>query len=145
MTTSETADCQLPILDFRRTKLAIAIKNRQSLNSLFRRVARRCQRSAFALSQLAAGAALELAAIIVLGLTADREHALDLLMWPGNDVDANQLAHPAGRSGAGVGGSLHGAYVPAHKNCYITRADILLTQQLNIGRFDHGVSSFHRA
>src|SRR5206468_9096797 len=66
-------------------------------------------------------------------------------MWTWNDVHADQFANPACCCRSGVSCSFHRANVSAHKHGHVPSADVFLSQQLNVGCFDHRVSRFHRA
>src|SRR5699024_3021408 len=59
--------------------------------------------------------------LLVGGVQGGQDH-LHLAVGPGNDVDADQLAHTGGGGGAGVGGGLHGAHVAADHDGHQTAA-----------------------
>ena len=52
----------------------------------------------------------------------------------GDDMHAVQVAHPLGSGGAGLDGSLHGAYVASDHNGHQAGADLLLAHQVDVGR-----------
>jgi hypothetical protein len=59
-------------------------------------------------------------------------------------MNADKLAHSPSGGSAGIGGRLNGADIATDEDGHIARADILLTDQLNICGFDHCVGGFHR-
>ena len=62
-----------------------------------------------------------------------------------NDVDRDELAHPARRRSAGVGGRLHGRDVAAHDGGHVAGADLLPADERDLCRLDHRVGGLdHR-
>ena len=59
-------------------------------------------------------------------------------------MDAVQLAHPLGGGGAGVYRRLHRAHVAPDHDGDEAGADLLLADQLDIGRLHHGVCRLNR-
>jgi hypothetical protein len=99
-----------------------------------------------ALAQLAARAALQLRLVgAESGTAVDWQDALDLGVWAGNNMHADQFADASGRGGAGISCRLHRAYIAPHKHGHISGADVFLAQQLHVGCFDHGIGRFDSA
>src|SRR5215213_5328697 len=63
-----------------------------------------------------------------------REHALDLAVRARDDVDADQLADAAGGGRARVRRGLDGAHVAADEDRHVAGADVLLADELYVGR-----------
>jgi hypothetical protein len=102
--------------------------------------------SLVALSKLAPRAALKRTLIRAQTSTPiDRQNSLNFSMWPRYDVNTDQLADSARGCCAGIGSRLHRTYVSTNENRYVSGADILFSQELNICGFDHGVSGFDGA
>jgi hypothetical protein len=123
----------------------LKIGNRQSPGSFLASLSRAgLKRAAFALPQLSSGAAALKRSLIRTqsGSAIDGQNTLDFSMWTRNHMNADQLAYPAGSRCPGISRSLNSANVAAHKNRYITGADILFSQECNVRRFDHSVSRF---
>jgi hypothetical protein len=64
-------------------------------------------------------------------------------MWPGDNVNTNQFTDAPRGSRARISCGLYSSDVSADKYRDITRANIFLSQELNVGSFDHGVRSFN--
>ena len=62
-----------------------------------------------------------------------------------NDVAAVQLANALCSRCACVDRSLDRADIAAHHNGNEAGADLLLADEMNVGRLDHGVGRFHGA
>jgi hypothetical protein len=62
-----------------------------------------------------------------------------------NDVDRDEFAHaPCGRR-ARIRCRLHGADVTAGQHRHVAGPDVLLADQDDVGRLDHGVGGLDRA
>ena len=60
-------------------------------------------------------------------------------MGPGNDVHADQLAHALSCRAARLHGGLDRTHVAADHHGDQAAADVLLADEMNVGRLDHGV------
>src|SRR5215475_4892758 len=78
-------------------------------------------------------------------VTVLRDDAFDFDVRARDDMHRDQFADSASRRGAGVSGRLDRADIAANEDGHVTRANVLLADQLNIGGFDHRVSGFDRA
>ena len=65
-------------------------------------------------------------------------------MRAGDDLDADDLADPAGRRGAGVDRRLDGRHVAGHEGRDQAAADLVPADQLDVGRLEHRVAGFHQ-
>jgi hypothetical protein len=79
------------------------------------------------------------------GAPVYRKHALDFGVWPGNHVYANQLTNSSRCCGSGIGGGFNSANVPPHKDRYVTGANVLFTEQLDIRSLNHCIRGFYSA
>ena len=68
-----------------------------------------------------------------------RQDALDITVRARDDVHRDQFPDTPRGCRAGIGGGLDGADIAAHENRDIAGADLLLTDQHNMGRFGHGI------
>ena len=66
-------------------------------------------------------------------------------MGPWDHVYGYQLADPFSGSGAGVSRRLDGANIATDHDSHKSAPNLLFSQQPNIGRLDHGVSSLYGA
>jgi hypothetical protein len=103
------------------------------------------KRASFTLAQLGpGGSALKRLFIRTQsGSSINREHTFNFRVWTRNDVNTNQLPHPSGSRRSSVRRRLYRAYVSTHENRHIPGADILFSEERNVSRFDHGVSSLN--
>src|SRR6186713_132297 len=70
---------------------------------------------------------------------ADREHVLEVVVRTRNHVDGDELADPAGRGRARVGGRLdRGDVAPAHDG-HVAGPDLLPAHDDHLRGLDHGV------
>jgi hypothetical protein len=60
--------------------------------------------------------------------TVDWKNTLDFRVRAGNNMHANQLAHPPGCSSAGIGRSFHRSDISAYKDSYVARSYILFAK-----------------
>jgi hypothetical protein len=79
------------------------------------------------------------------GATIYWQHAFNLRMGPWYHVHANQFPNSTSRSCTGIGSSLYGTHISSYKYRDITGTDILLSQELNISCFDHGIGGLNSA
>jgi hypothetical protein len=78
-------------------------------------------------------------------LSAARQHSFNFAMRSRNYMNADQFTHAARSSGSGVGRSLNGPDIATNEYRHVARADVFLSDQLNIRGFDHRVRRFNRA
>jgi len=77
--------------------------------------------------------------------TAFRQNALDLTVRPRNNVNADQLANPAGSGRACVRRCLYGTDIAADEHGHITGTDILFADKPNVCSLYHGIGCLHGA
>src|SRR5436309_464404 len=73
------------------------------------------------------------------------EDLFDLLVGPGNHMNADQLADAACGSGAGIGRGLDGAHIAAALHHDQSRAHDFLAGEDDVGGLHHRVRGFNRA
>ena len=65
---------------------------------------------------------------------------LEVLVRPGDHLDADDLADPAGRRGAGVDGRLHRRDVARHEGRDQAAADLVPADEVDVRRLQHRVA-----
>src|SRR6187399_3047356 len=75
----------------------------------------------------------------------DRENLREVVGRTGNDVNADQLAHAAGRGGPSVGGSLHRPDIAADDRGDQPGIHLLPAHENHVGRLEHGVGRLDHA
>src|SRR5208283_814190 len=72
------------------------------------------------------------------------ENSAQILVGPGDNLDADDLADPAGRRGARVDSRLDRGHVAGHEGRHQAAADLVPADQLHVGRLEHCVAGFHK-
>jgi hypothetical protein len=123
----------------------LAIGNRKSPCLFLASFSRALKRaSLIALSKLPSRATLKRTLIRTQTCASiDGQDALDFSVGPRNYVNTYQFADSSGRRCSGIGSCLDGTNVSPHKDCHVTGAYVLFSQELNIRSFDHRISGFH--
>ena len=75
----------------------------------------------------------------------DWQRFVDALMRTRDDVDRYELAYAAGCSGSCIGSGFNRGYVTADDSRYESGTDLFVSDKLDVGGLDHGVSGFNRA
>ena len=73
-------------------------------------------------------------------LLGERQDAAEVLVRAGDHLDADDLADPAGRRGAGVDGRLHRRHVAGHERRDQAAADLVPADQVHVRRLQHRVA-----
>jgi hypothetical protein len=67
------------------------------------------------------------------------KHSFNFIMGSRDNMDADQLADPSGGRGPCIGRCFHRSDIAPDENSYVTRTDVLFTDQLDISGFHHCV------
>src|SRR5512140_2270846 len=76
---------------------------------------------------------------------AERQHRVDVGVRPRDHVDRHDLADALRGALAGLGRRLDGRDVATHDCGHVAAAGLLVTDELDLGRLDHGVGGFDHA